>query len=144
MASYLSSVVLAAGIMALASLFAPDGKQKKWVSFLFGLVSFTVIVSPITTLSSDLLSFEMPSINATSADNSAEEFMWDTAQTTLEMNIAKAFGISPSAISVAFFDTGTSRQRVHITIQDNTQADEIKAWTKAYLGEGWEVYIYGR
>ena len=146
MATYLSSVVLAAGIMALASLFAPEGKQKKWVNFIFGLVSFSVIVSPITNLSAELIAWPMPSMSETETAPSAEEYLWEIAAQAMAEDLAKAFSLSPQTIDIAI-EEKTDQFAVFITVEngekENTIA-EIKTWAKAYLGEGWEVYINGR
>lgn len=136
----LSSIVIAVGISVLASLFSPEGKSKKWVNFVLGLVAFSALATPLLSLETE--EFPFPTFTEQgAATNGAMDTVLSFGEEEIEKKIEEAFDIP-----FAHIDVDMSRYDERVIVVSLGSAVDRKGLTrylKTMLGEDWEVILYG-
>lgn len=145
MTVHISSLIVAVGIVVLASLLAPEGKQKKWVNFVLGLVAFSVLSAPLLQIS-DLPMPPLPSSAETvSLSESPMGYMLSFTESELEKMLSETFGIPSSHIYVHITPEEQGSVRcVEVTVDKEADKDGIGRYLHGLLGKEWEVIINGR
>ena len=133
----LSSIVVAVGIAVLASLFSPEGKTKKWVNFVLGLVAFTVLATPLLSLDAGAF---LPGHSGETAEPSGEpmEMLLELSADELEKKVSAAFGIPLEQIEVNLDQA--AEKKIKVKVPPKT---EQSRYFKQLLGEEWEVSFFG-
>ena len=135
----ISAIVVAVGITVLASLLSPEGKTKKWVNFVLGLVAFSALALPLLSL--EELSFSPPSFeNTATAAADPYDMLLGMSEQELEKMLSVAFAIERPEVSLS----GDGEKIAKVTVQNTEKAKEISLYLKNLLGEEWEVTVDAR
>ena len=136
----LSSIVIAVGIAVLASLFSPEGKTKKWVNFVLGLVAFSALATPLLSLKTEEFPFPTFTEQQVVTDGAMDTVL-SFGEEEIEKKIGEAFEISPLHIDV---DMSRYDERV-IVVSLGSPVDRkgLTRYLKTILGEDWEVILHG-
>lgn len=143
MQATLTAVVLAAAVTALAALLAPEGKNKKWVTFVFSVVSFAVVCAPLVRLIRDgIPSLDLPS-ETESAAGSAFSYVLGFAEEPLRREVADAVGLSADEISLTLTETPQGGLRAEAVVPAGWET-AVEGCLREKLSKDCEVIVRGR
>ena len=144
MKGFLQAAVVAASVSALSSLLAPDGKNRKWVRFLFSLVAFAILAASVAGFSFDSLrQLPAPFPQQTADPDRSEEHIWRTMEKALATALAEQLGVPSSSVTLTLFEKQTPRS-AEATLPHGGDTAAAKAFLQEQLGAGWEVTVHGR
>lgn len=144
MNGFLRAAVVAASTVTLASLLAPEGKNKKWVRFLFSLVAFSILAASVTGLSlSDMGEWADTLPPAEADQEQAEDYLFRTAERALAAALAEELGLSAASVVLSLNEKGTPKTAT-VTLPKGADAGRALAFLQKQLGADWEVQAVGR
>lgn len=144
MKGFLQAAVIAASTTALSSLLAPEGKNRKWVKFLFSLAAFALLAASVAGFSFDSLR-EMPSLfpQQTADPGLSEDHMWRTMEKALATALAEKLGLPSSSVILALSEKRTP-PLAEATLPHGSDTEAAADFLREQLGAGWEVTVHGR
>jgi len=136
----ISSIVVAVGIVVLASLLSPEGKQKKWVNFVLGVVAFSVLATPLLSVGD--LSFSLPdTFPDQTTEGNAMDYLLSMSEIEIKKTLSDVFAIEQSHIHV---DIDGDKKQLSVTFLCEVEETGVRRYLKKTVGEEWEVKINGR
>ena len=145
MTFHLSTMVVAMGIVALASLLSPDGKQKRWVNFVFGLVAFSVISIPILSFKYEEFEANPPSFSTSyQVEGSPFDYVLSFGEEELKKQLCTTFSLLEEEVDLALTVEEGKAPQASVTLSDTTKGEGILLYLQQLLGKEWEVKVIGR
>ena len=142
MSFQISSLVVAVGIVVLASLLAPEGKTKKWVNFVLGLAAFSALATPLLSLEEWTVDLPDNLPTALQTEGDATAYMFKMTEEELTRQIKTVFGITSTRFYVDLSEY--EEKTAVLCYADQEKAEGICAYLRALLPEDWEVKVDGR
>lgn len=144
MNGFLRAAVVAASTVALASLLAPEGKNKKWVRFLFSLVAFSILAASVAGLSPSDMGEWADTLPPAEADQGqAEDYLFRTAEHALAAALAEELGLAAATVTVRLDEKATPKTAA-VTLPKGADTGRALTFLQKQLGADWEVTAIGR
>lgn len=144
MKDYFITLILVCAVSAVATAISPEGKSKKYVQFLLGVVIMTVLISPFRTVRD--LNLSLPDL-PDGAVGDTENPIWEATETALREAICSRFGFERGWVGVSVTGELAGEQtvirEVRVTLRGEAgeQRTAVLAYVKAQVRTECEVTV---
>ena len=138
----ISSLVVAVGVVVLASLLAPEGKTKKWVNFVLGLAAFSALATPLLSIEQWTVDLPDNLPTALKTEGDATAYVIGMTEEELSSQIQATFSVTSDRFFVDL--SGYEEKIAVIYYADQEKVEGICAYLQTLLPKDWEVKVNGR
>ena len=145
MKDFFVTLILVCAVSAVATAISPEGKSKKYLQFLLGVVIMTVLISPFRTIRD--LDFTLPELPDGTVEDT-ENPIWEATAIALREAVCSAFDFERGWVSVSvtgeLSEEETVIRRVRVTLHGEAkdQRAAVLAFVKAQVRTDCEVTVH--